>query len=142
MNAIFRTQVERRLKMREGRVVVTTQSVRNRQGVLDVILIGLDFVSLAQVLDRLAEVAHIQTGDSQGIMLLGRLGPRGDATGPLPAEAQMQLRALGYLSGVNINKLFKYFRSATIILFLKSSHANRKIANDGLIVHVGKNFWW
>ncbi len=127
--------------MRKGNVGISLQRVRYGQRILDMILVGLQLVSFAKVLNGLRQVSRIQAGNSQGIILLGRFGRRGGSAGPLPTEAQMNLCPLGDVAGVNIYKFFKDFRRFVIILLLKSPNADFKIANCSLVWNFRMRSW-
>jgi len=137
VEAVFRAQSESRFKMGEGHVRISSQCVGNRQSVVDVILIGLQLIGFAEMLNGVTEVPGIQTGNTQGIVLVRRFGRRGGTTGSLPAKAQMQLGPFRHVACVNIYKLFKDFCRFVVILLMKSPNAQLKIPDGSLVGNIG-----
>ena len=137
MVAVFRAQGESRIQMGDGHVRISLKRVRNRQSVLDVILVGLQLVGLPKVFNGASKVPGIQTGDPQGVVLVGGFGSGSGTASSLPAKTQMHLCSFCHIASINIYQFFKDFRRFVVILLLKRPDAQLKTPDGSLVGNIG-----
>ena len=100
------------------------------------ILVGLQLVSLAQLLDREFQVAAVQTGNALCVVFVGRAGRRRRTAGSLLAKTQVDPRAFGHIADFAVDQLSEDLRSLIEVLLLEGPHRRFEIPDSGLVLEV------
>ena len=113
---------------------------------MNVVLVGLELIGLAEEFNGAFEVACVQARNADGVVLFRRFWRRRSPSGPLPAEPQMHAGPLRDISSVDIYKFLKDFRSFGVVLPMKSPQSNLKtpkgrLVSDFIVAALTRGLW-
>lgn len=126
LNPVLRPKSDGFLKMTEGIIRIALEAINSGQGVMNVFLIGGQFIRLVEILEGLLQVTAVERRDSTCVASLRGLG----TAFLMPfafAKTYMNLCSVRYLTDRPRGEFLEKLRGSCIISFLKVPDRGSKI---------------